>query len=179
MTLSQIKETVEATANSALGMDTELTKVIPALCNIGLVAVRPSKTGVRLYITVIEEADQTISAMHKIKIVHGLTEYSSIDVQTGEVAEVIEGDLPARKVKGSATFSASTIAKLCQSHVVAIRPSKTGVRQYSQSRDTENNNTLKERFLLDGTHDEYTYDQDGNEIDFNIIYAPHGIDELH
>ena len=177
MNCQNLKNAVETMTshNAPLRMDTNLHQLIPALCTLGLVAVRPSTTGVRFYITVLNEDKSAPEALFKIKVVHGLTSYSSLDLVSGDVIETIE-ETSAMNDHHGGTISCDVIAKLCKSAVVAIRPSKTGIRMFSKSK-SEGLHLLKERFLVDGTHDQTTYDENGEEVDYLLVYAPYGADE--
>jgi hypothetical protein len=180
MNCQNLKNAIEAITphNAPLRMDTDLHNLIPAFCHIGLVAVRPSKTGVRFFITVLNEENTAPIALLKVKVIHGLTEYTSIDVESGEVIETISETSDVQHHNGG-RISCHVIATLCKTYNVAVRPSKTGIRLFSQLKNDPTANTLKERFLTDGTHDQFVYDDSGDEIDYTLIYAPYGADELH
>ena len=180
MDLTTIKSTIESVIphNAPLRMDTNLHKIIPTLCNIGMVAVRPSKTGIRMFITVVSEAGSAITGLFKIKVVAGGTTYQSLDLDTGDIAETITEETDVQDHQGG-QLSAHVIKTLCSTYNVAIRPSKTGIRMFSQHKETENANVLKERFLLDGTQDETLFNVDGEKISYNLVYAPYGEDEIH
>lgn len=159
MNCNQLKSLTESANNGeALTYTSDLVNIIPALCEVGVVGLRPSKTGIRVFVSQLSNDKSTIIGIHKIKIVDGLTQYSSLDIEDNNaVVENIEESYDhihlteeADHLSAVSKFSALKVADSCETSTVALRPSKTGVRMLQQY---ENGEVIKTRHLVDGTYD--------------------------
>jgi hypothetical protein len=127
-----------------------LLTLLPKLCNRGNVAVRPSKTGVRIF---VQDATSTTSVNKIVLKANGEVDCRILDMNTDEESsiawDIFEQEI-AESHDTNSDLNAVTIAALCNMHNIAVRPSKTGVRLYLADKGSDTISSVA-RFLTDGS----------------------------
>lgn len=118
-----------------------LTQLIVALCQIGLVQLKLSKTGMRIIFVNNEYAalvrhlcDGTINADYREIKQGSQPERRVFTCMHDLVADVFGIELDEH-AKDRALLTPSTIAAACETHQIGARVSKTGIRLYAVPKD--------------------------------------------
>lgn len=136
-----------------------LLTLLPKLCHRGAVAVRPSKTGVRIFVANMDNGASLIKMVLKND---GYAECRSIDLNTKEETPIVWSDFEQEIAESygnesQSELNAAAVAELCHTYIVGVRPSKTGVRLYLADKVTDE--VVKARFLTDDRFDFETCDE--------------------
>ena len=140
-----------------------LTNYITALCLLGKVAVRPSKSGLRIALVTPDQQFAFITRALTNDDNSGYTISTQLQHASGNASEKPDHDsladayvsifnaafteggceLPLQhgamlvNVNGTDPLTPMMINELCQNHVVGVRPSKTGVRVFAVNKSGE------------------------------------------
>lgn len=164
-----------------------LTNYITALCLLGQVAVRPSKTGLRIALV---SPDQEFAFITRALINEDNSDYTittQLQHTSGNASEkhshetladayvsifnaaFTEGgcELPSAhgfmltKINGTDPLTPMMINELCQDHIVAVRPSKSGVRVFAINKSGEGAAKIR---IVDNKYSVGRINQDGEFV---------------